>query len=390
MLRQPGPWMVPSQASSPVEAVLMRVSSAVEQLTAPEDYTYEKTVGFLRAKDACRYAVAQVADFVREQGEVLASAADRAANEGAGGLDGSFSVGGDGAEVGAPASSTGSGASEPTEEASSGPGAGKGCVMDAYVSTDSAASVEGEPVMKTYGHISTVAACRPYAKIDGDERGRDRGPQAACRGQEDQRGDQGAARPDDGCLGGEVCGCEGCARCGYPADTYCGVCGGCSHDDLSHRGRGRVDENCQHVLTVLQSSLSAGADNCLEKEPREHVLIGVSRAHGACISEGGDVSKDTYTRTRPHCSCGAFLARGHETCTKCQRPVIGSAGVHASGRVERERRAVMHVLDVIDASVPTSLAEFSPSDIALVVGLTLDAVEEPERRRVLVPVKGVA
>lgn len=95
MLRQPGPWMVPSQASSPVEAVLMRVSSAVEQLTAPEDYTYEKTVGFLRAKDACRYAVAQVADFVREQGEVLASAADRAANEGAGGLDGSGSGGGE-------------------------------------------------------------------------------------------------------------------------------------------------------------------------------------------------------------------------------------------------------------------------------------------------------
>lgn len=95
MLRQPGPWMVPSQASSPVEAVLMRVSSAVEQLTAPEDYTYEKTVGFLRAKDDCRYAVAQVADFVKEQGEVLASAADRAANEGAGGLDGSGSGGGE-------------------------------------------------------------------------------------------------------------------------------------------------------------------------------------------------------------------------------------------------------------------------------------------------------
>ena len=103
--------------------------------------------------------------------------------------------------------------------------------------------------------------------------------------------------------------------------------------------------------------------------------------------------KDTHTQnaySRPHCVCGAFLARGHGSCTKCGRPVIGSAGVHASGRVERERRAVMHVLDVIEASVPTSLAEFSPTDIALVVGLTLDAVEEPERRRVLVPVKGVA
>ena len=105
--------------------------------------------------------------------------------------------------------------------------------------------------------------------------------------------------------------------------------------------------------------------------------------------------KDTHTQnaySRPHCVCGAFLARGHGSCTKYGRPVVRSAGAPAPapGRVERERRAVMHVLDVIDASVPTSLAEFSPSDIALVVGLTLDAVEEPERRRVLVPVKGVA
>ncbi|WP_172121286.1 hypothetical protein [Actinomyces faecalis] len=91
MLRQPEPWPVPSRASSPVEAALMRVRNAVERLRVPEELTCNECVVYLRAKDDCRRAIAQVADFVKEQEEVLASAADRAADEDAGGLNGSGS-----------------------------------------------------------------------------------------------------------------------------------------------------------------------------------------------------------------------------------------------------------------------------------------------------------